>query len=126
LIVNLLDIRDRVNISPSTGKMRMLEYRHNMADMNWCEHIGAVLTVEPSGEGCEECLKTGDQWVHLRLCRSCGHIGCCDSSVNRHASAHFNAAHHPIISSFEPGENWGYCYIDDMFFQSLPESGTPA
>lgn len=79
-----------------------------------------MLAVEPAAKGCVDCLKTGDNWVHLRLCRSCGNVGCCDSSPNRHATKHYNAAHHPIIESFEPGEEWGYCYVDDMFYESLP------
>lgn len=89
--------------------------------MNWCEHIAAIVPVEPSADGCEDCLITGDTWLHLRLCESCGHVGCCDSSVNKHASAHFHTSHHPIIRSHEPGEEWGYCYIDDQFFQTLPK-----
>ena len=65
--------------------------------------------------GCEECLKLGSQWVHLRLCLSCGHVGCCDSSPNKHATKHFNATLHPIIKSFQPNENWEWCYIDKTF-----------
>ena len=64
--------------------------------------------------GCEECLKMGSGWVHLRLCLTCGHVGCCDSSPNKHATKHFKAARHPIIRSFEPGEDWKWCYIDDI------------
>jgi uncharacterized UBP type Zn finger protein len=90
--------------------------------MNYCEHVAAILPVSPSAKGCEDCLKTGDGWVHLRICESCGHVGCCDSSPNRHATAHYNATRHPIIRSFEPGEEWGFCYVDDMFFERLPEN----
>ena len=89
--------------------------------MDYCEHIATIIPVKPSAEGCEDCLKTGDSWVHLRLCESCGHVGCCDSSPNRHATKHFRSSQHPIIKSHEPGENWGYCYVDDMFYESLPE-----
>ena len=89
--------------------------------MDYCEHIAAILAVKPSADGCEDCLKIGDSWVHLRLCKSCGHVGCCDNSKNRHATFHYHDSHHPIIKSHEPGEDWGYCYIDDMFFKSLPE-----
>jgi uncharacterized UBP type Zn finger protein len=71
--------------------------------------------VTPSGEGCEECVKTGDSWVHLRLCLSCGKVGCCDSSKNRHASAHAQESEHPIVESFQPGENWRWCYVDGMY-----------
>jgi uncharacterized UBP type Zn finger protein len=71
--------------------------------------------VQPSGEGCVECLASGDSWVHLRLCLACGHVGCCDSSRNRHASAHARARRHPVIRSFEPLEAWRYCYPDDSW-----------
>lgn len=64
--------------------------------------------------GCEDCLRTGDGWVHLRICLSCGHVGCCDSSPNQHASAHASASGHPLIRSLEPGEVWSYCYPDDL------------
>ena len=84
-----------------------------------CEHFGQVRPVTPNAKGCEDCLKTGDGWVHLRLCETCGHVGCCDSSPNRHATKHFHATRHPVIKSFEPGEEWGYCYVDDLFVESL-------
>lgn len=77
-----------------------------------CSHQDQVLSVLPSAQGCEECLKTGDRWVHLRVCMTCGHVGCCDSSPNKHATAHFHATSHPIIRSLEPGETWGWCYVD--------------
>ena len=70
-----------------------------------CSHLDFVRTDQPRTNGCEECLKLGDTWVHLRLCRTCGHVGCCDSSKNRHATKHFQATGHPIITSLEPGEN---------------------
>jgi uncharacterized UBP type Zn finger protein len=84
-----------------------------------CVHLGQVQEVTPSARGCEDCLKTGDTWLHLRLCETCGHVGCCDSSPNRHATRHFRATGHPVIKSFEPGEEWGYCYVDDLFVESL-------
>ncbi|MBV9927340.1 MAG: UBP-type zinc finger domain-containing protein [Acidobacteria bacterium] len=84
-----------------------------------CEHMTEVKQVTPSARGCEDCLKTGGRWVHLRLCETCGHVGCCDSSPNRHATKHFHATRHPVIKSFEPGEEWGYCYVDDLFVESL-------
>ena len=71
-------------------------------------------------EGCEECLATGGWWVHLRMCQSCGHIGCCDNSKNKHATKHFHASSHPVIRSYEPGEEWGYCYPDELFMEVLP------
>jgi hypothetical protein len=70
--------------------------------------------VTPSGGGCEDCLKTGDTWVHLRLCEACGHVGCCDDSKNRHATEHFRATAHPVIRSLEPGEDWRWCYVDEL------------
>ncbi len=81
-----------------------------------CSHLATIRHVHPSADGCEECLKTGDQWVHLRMCLECGHVGCCDSSKNRHATKHFKAAAHPIIASRQPGEDWKYCYIDDVMW----------
>lgn len=85
-----------------------------------CQHLVLIQDVTPSAEGCEECLQTGDTWVHLRLCRTCGHVGCCNDSKNKHARKHFEATGHPIIQSIEPGEQWGWCYIDDLGFSSLP------
>ena len=74
-------------------------------------------TVPPSGPGCVECLAAGGWWFHLRRCAHCGHIGCCDSSPNTHATKHFHATAHPLIQSFEPGEDWLYCYADDLMFE---------
>src|ERR1700747_1408814 len=76
-----------------------------------CTHINQIRPVTPSAPGCEDCLRIGDSWVHLRLCLECGHVGCCDSSKNKHATKHFHATRHPIVQSFEPGEDWGWCYI---------------
>jgi uncharacterized UBP type Zn finger protein len=81
--------------------------------MTRCEHMSQIRDVTPSGNGCEECLKTGDTWVHLRMCLICGHVGCCDASKNKHASKHFQATSHPIMRSLEPGEDWGWCYVDE-------------
>jgi uncharacterized UBP type Zn finger protein len=80
-----------------------------------CEHVASIKihTVERPAAGCVECLKSGSRWVHLRACLTCGHIGCCDSSPNKHATKHFRATTHPIVSSAEPGETWAYCYVDD-------------
>lgn len=79
-----------------------------------CEHLSSVVVVEPSTtEGCEDCIPIGGRWLHLRLCMMCGHVGCCDSSPNRHATAHFDTTSHPVIQSFEPGERWAWCYVDD-------------
>jgi len=79
-----------------------------------CTHLGATRPVTPSAGGCEDCLRTGDTWVHLRLCMTCGHVGCCDSSKNKHATGHHRATGHPIVKSLEPGEDWGWCYVDQV------------
>jgi hypothetical protein len=85
-----------------------------------CSHLDQVHVHDvPSREqvpGCEECLKIGGRWVHLRVCRSCGKVGCCDSSPNRHASRHAKGASHPIMSSIEPGEDWSWCVVDEVAF----------
>ena len=88
--------------------------------MQYCEHIKEIRKVTPSADGCEDCLKIGGRWVHLRMCETCGHVGCCDNSPNRHATKHYNATQHPIVKSVEPGEEWGYCYPDDVFYEVLP------
>lgn len=77
-----------------------------------CQHVAAIGAVVPSAPGCEDCLRTGDVWVYLRVCMTCGHVGCCDNSKNKHATKHFHATGHPIIQSFEPGETWLWCYVD--------------
>lgn len=82
-----------------------------------CDHLAQAREVTPSANGCEDCLRTGDRWVHLRLCMTCGHVGCCDSSPNKHARAHFHEAGHPLVRSFEPGEDWWWCYADEVVFQ---------
>jgi hypothetical protein len=81
-----------------------------------CPHVTMIRPVVPrTAEGCEECLRIGSPWVHLRLCLTCGHVGCCDSSPNRHARLHAHAVGHPIVQSFEPGEHWRWCFIDEGF-----------
>jgi Zn-finger in ubiquitin-hydrolases and other protein len=82
-----------------------------------CTHLDTVNDVGPSSEGCEDCLRIGDRWVHLRMCQECGHVGCCDNSPNRHATAHFHQDRHPIIRSYEPGEDWWWCYVDELAFE---------
>jgi hypothetical protein len=84
-------------------------------DLSECTHGAAIKDVTPSAKGCEECLKSGDAWVHLRLCRTCGHVGCCDDSPNHHATAHFHKTKHPIIEGYDPPEGWGWCYVDEVF-----------
>jgi uncharacterized UBP type Zn finger protein len=79
-----------------------------------CPHVLAIDPVAPrTPQGCEECLRMGSPWVHLRLCLHCGHVGCCDSSPQRHATRHFLATRHPVLASFEPGERWAWCYVDE-------------
>jgi uncharacterized UBP type Zn finger protein len=88
-----------------------------------CTHLDEVRDVEPrTPDGCEECLKIGSRWVHLRLCLTCGHVGCCDSSPNKHATKHFHATQHPAIRSFEPDEDWGWCYVDELFLEPAPHA----
>jgi uncharacterized UBP type Zn finger protein len=79
-----------------------------------CPHLTGGKPVPPHSAGCEECLKLGTAWVHLRLCLTCGHVGCCDSSPGRHATRHYQEIGHPVIASFEPGERWGWCYVDEV------------
>jgi len=79
-----------------------------------CSHLKSVKISAPNTQGCEECLAMGDTWVHLRLCLTCGHVGCCDNSKNKHATKHFHETEHPVIKSFEQGENWKYCYVDNV------------
>lgn len=88
----------------------------------YCGHIHSIADVQRRTIGCEECLKIGGRWVHLRMCMTCGKVGCCDNSPNRHATAHFHETSHPIIRSVEPGEEWGYCYVDEMFYERLPRA----
>jgi uncharacterized UBP type Zn finger protein len=84
-----------------------------------CPHTSEIRDLAPrTPQGCEECLKSGDDWVHLRLCRICGHVGCCESSKNKHALKHFHATGHPIIRSFEPGEEWSWCYADNDYVEA--------
>jgi uncharacterized UBP type Zn finger protein len=82
-----------------------------------CTHLDQIEVAPPdSYAGCEECMKIGASWVHLRLCLTCGKVGCCDDSPNRHATAHFHEVGHPIIRSAEPGEDWCWCYLDEAAF----------
>ena len=88
-----------------------------MRVMGTCEHVTSLPDTDPAPrtpEGCQECLASGDRWVHLRLCLSCGHVGCCDSSPNRHATAHYRGEGHPVVRSFEPGEDWRWCFVDEL------------
>jgi hypothetical protein len=89
--------------------------------MATCAHLDQI-EVDPPAEfaGCEDCLRIGGRWLHLRVCRTCGHVGCCDSSPNQHASKHAAAESHPIVTSLEPGEDWSWCYVDEVAFVVEP------
>jgi uncharacterized UBP type Zn finger protein len=80
-----------------------------------CTHFDGIAKREGNTDGCEECLRSGDSWMHLRVCLACGHVGCCDQSKNKHATRHFLATGHPVMRSGEPGETWGWCYVDRSF-----------
>ena len=83
-----------------------------------CAHADQIkVDVPEQVEGCEECLATGGTWVSLRACRTCGHVGCCDSSPGTHATKHYHAQHHPIVRSIEPGEHWKWCYVDEVAWE---------
>ena len=89
-----------------------------------CHHLQGLVPTPARTQGCEECLKLGTPWVHLRLCLTCGHVGCCDSSPGRHATKHFHHTRHPVMASFEPGEQWAWCYIDETELP-VPEQFVP-
>ena len=79
-----------------------------------CSHLQLIQDVTPHSNGCEECLAMGDTWVHLLICKICGHVGCCDDSKNKHATKHFHETGHPIIRSF-PAQDWAWCYVDEIY-----------
>jgi uncharacterized UBP type Zn finger protein len=84
-----------------------------------CSHLDQGKIYSAQSHVCEECVKLGDRWVHLRLCHSCGHVGCCDSTKNKHATKHFRTTTHPLIRSAEPGESWVWCYVDQVYPMEL-------
>ena len=90
----------------------LMRLQHSPSGGQSCSHLAQIQAVNPSAAGCEECLKTGDSWVHLRMCLICGQVGCCDDSKNTHATKHFHATTHPIMQSVEPGEDWRWCFVD--------------
>jgi uncharacterized UBP type Zn finger protein len=95
--------------------------------MKQCTHLEGIKVTETRKHVCEDCVKTGDRWVHLRMCLSCGHVGCCDSSKNHHATKHFEATGHPLVRSIEPGERWVWCYADQIMVAEVEGSaGTAA
>lgn len=109
-------VLDEGDVSPLVAQV-LAEAADPLVDPNGsaCTHLDQIRDVIPSGAGCEECRKMGDSWVHLRLCLSCGKVACCDSSKNRHASRHAHDAGHPIVQSFEPHEDWRWCYVDQVY-----------
>jgi hypothetical protein len=94
--------------------------------MDGCSHLDHIVDVEPSGNGCVECLRAGTRWVHLRRCAECGHVGCCDNSPGRHATEHFRATGHPLVQSYEPGEDWFWCFVDRVAFEIEGTSPSPS
>jgi hypothetical protein len=87
-----------------------------------CSHVDQVRDVAPNTpNGCQECLELGMRWVHLRLCQECGHVGCCDQSQGKHATKHFHSSKHAIMKSFQPGEDWSWCYVDELFMEPAVE-----
>lgn len=105
-----------------TGKVRVATHLKDQIakrkfDPGDCTHFAEIQEVAPSAKGCEDCLKIGDSWVHLRICLTCGHVGCCDNSKNKHATRHYHEVQHPMIASYEIGEHWIWCYPDELFFQ---------
>jgi monovalent cation:H+ antiporter-2, CPA2 family len=106
-----MDQRDGASFEPDTESI----VRLNVEEPHpYCSHLDQTRPVFPSARGCEDCLRIGDHWVHLRICMTCGHVGCCDSSKNRHATRHSTQTDHPIIKSLQPGENWAWCYPDKI------------
>ena len=91
-----------------------------------CTHLDHVHVTQLPGavDGCEECLAEGEPWLHLRICLECGHVGCCDSSPNHHATKHFHATRHPVIEGYDPPEGWGWCYVDEVMLD-LGDDTTP-
>jgi uncharacterized UBP type Zn finger protein len=92
-----------------------------------CTHLDSVKVTElpDASDGCVECLETGDPWCHLRICLTCGHVGCCDDSPNRHATAHAASSGHPLIRSIQPGEDWSWCFVDEMAMRIPAVVGAP-
>lgn len=92
-----------------------------------CTHLGEIQDVTPASTGCVDCLAAGKHnWVHLRLCQTCGHVGCCDNSPGRHATGHYRAVTHPLIQSYEPGEEWLWCFVDEVAFEFADAPPSPS
>ena len=91
-----------------------------------CTHLDLITTTAANTDGCEDCLAMGGRWLHLRRCATCGHVGCCDSSPNRHATKHVGQTQHQIVQSFEPGEDWFWCYADELAFELDSNGPSPS
>jgi uncharacterized UBP type Zn finger protein len=87
-----------------------------------CPHLAHIKFIQPTQSVCADCVLLGDEWLQLRMCTECGYVGCCDSSTNKHAVKHFRATLHPITRSIQPGEEWGWCYVDQLWFEQLEVS----
>ncbi|MGH9413419.1 MAG: UBP-type zinc finger domain-containing protein [Terriglobales bacterium] len=91
--------------------------------METCTHVDQVRDVQPAPPtGCAECLKSGDTWVQLRMCMVCGHVGCCDSSKNKHATAHYHQTQHPVMRAYQAGKDWAWCYVDEDYLDPVPRA----
>jgi CPA1 family monovalent cation:H+ antiporter len=118
-VMNALDVEesilDRLSENETTAD-RETDLRPALDPNGACEHLRVACEYPPplTPTGCEECLRDGSTWVHLRLCMTCGHVGCCDSSVEKHATRHFEETGHPVMRSFEPGEAWRWCFVDEV------------
>jgi uncharacterized UBP type Zn finger protein len=115
--------RETIMKKDSSGSVRISKsvqeaVQTGALDPKGCDHIATIQDVTPSADGCEDCLKMGDSWVHLRLCLTCGYVGCCDNSKNKHATAHHHGTSHPMIVSYEEGENWMWCYPDKVLIKA--------
>lgn len=97
--------------------MRKVELNPFQAHSSRCAHVGEARVVRYGEQVCPECVAVNDRWVHLRICMICGHVGCCDNSKNKHATAHFKKTGHPLIKSIEAGEDWAWCYVDELFLE---------
>jgi uncharacterized UBP type Zn finger protein len=97
--------------------MHQVKLNPDQAATASCTHVDQAKVQSYAKRECPECVAKGDSWVHLRICMICGHVGCCDSSKNKHARVHFDSTRHPIIKSIEPGEDWAWCYLDDGYLE---------
>jgi uncharacterized UBP type Zn finger protein len=112
----------RISSFDSTGRREVCTFPFIMVlpkNPMTCSHVDGIRDVKPSGSGCDDCVLLRDTWLQLRMCMECGYVGCCDSSINKHAIRHYRATQHPIARSIESGEEWGWCYIDQLWFERL-------